>query len=76
MYVWTKVQFFYFNYGFISSKDLRLKVNILIKESEQPTCYHELIISNDGDAYVEAKAFQDKFILNPEKYRNIKLFKE
>ena len=67
-----RFQFYYSNYGFRSSTDFTLVVDILIKDSNlKPICYHELLISNDETAYDEAVAFQEKFVSDPELYRNI-----
>jgi hypothetical protein len=56
---------------------LRFVINILIKDKESnPVCYHELIISNQEAAIEEAKVFQKKFVLEPEKYINIKINKK
>ena len=70
----SKFNFYYFNYGYVSSKDLRLVVNILIKDKDtNPISYHDLVISSEQTIVEEAKAFEEKFVLEPEKYLNIKI---
>ena len=69
-------QFYFFNFGFRSSTDFTLVVDILIKDEDlNPVCYHEMFILNEEDSYEQAMAFQKKFSLDPEKYRNINIKK-